>query len=253
MSLPSSPQYYAIINKRRIAYRMAGPADGSPIVLIHALASRAETWNRTAGALADLGFRVVVPDLRGHGRSDWARSYALVEFEQDLLELLDALHLDRVDFIGHSLGGYLALRIAATAPHRVRRCVIEATPVPPRDEADAAAVRARTAGPWWRRSLRTLGAGRILRLALLRQFDFRAARPLLRALRSPMQPWWHDLERIQSPVLLLAGNSDGTITERMGLLSSRIVGSETVVVGEGHHLHTRHFEAYMAAVAPFLR
>ena len=242
----------AIVNGRRIAYRTAGPADGSPVVLVHALASRSESWDKTTGALAGLGFRVIVPELRGHGRSDWANSYSLADFEHDLIALLDALDLDRVDLVGHSLGGHLALRVAASMPHRVGRCVIEAAPVPPRDEDDAASLRARTAGPWWRRSLRSLGTARILRLVLLRQFDFRAARPVIHEFRSPMPQWWQRLDRIQSPILLLSGRNDGAIAERTSLLSSRIAGSESIVVGEGHHLHTRHFEAYMAVVTPFL-
>jgi esterase len=247
-----SNHHYAIINGRRLAYRTAGPSDASPIVLIHALASRSESWDKTSSALVRLGYRVIVPDLRGHGRSDWANSYSLAEFEHDLVALLDELNLERVDFVGHSLGGHLVLRIAATVPHRVGRCVVEATPVPPRDEADAASLRARTAGPWWRRSLRTLGAARILRLVLLRQFDFRAARPVLREFRSPMQPWWCGLDLIQSPTLLLASKNDGTITERIGLLSSRIAGAKSVILGEGHHLHTNYFDDYLIAVSAFL-
>jgi hypothetical protein len=83
-----SDHHFATIQGRRLAYRIAGRADGSPIVLIHALASRSESWDATAGALAELGFRVIAPDLRGHGRSDWANSYALIEFENDLVGLL---------------------------------------------------------------------------------------------------------------------------------------------------------------------
>lgn len=247
-----SDYQYATLDGRRLAYRTTGPEDGSPILLVHALAGRSESWDKTSVALAELGFRVIVPDLRGHGRSDWANSYLLADFERDLIAFLDALNLDRADLLGHSLGGHLALRIAASSPHRVGRCVIEAAPVPPRDEADAANLLARAAGPGWRRSLRTLGAARILRLLLGRQFDFRAARPVMREFRSPMRQWWQSLDLIQSPVLLLASNSDGPISERTGLLSSRIPRSEFMVLGEGHHLHTNHFDDYIAAVASFL-
>jgi len=247
-----SAHHFANIDGRRLAYRMAGRADGSPVVLIHAMASQSKSWDKTAGALARLGFRVIAPDLCGQGRSGWADFYSLDRFEKDLIALLNELKLDRTDIVGHSQGGHLALRIAANFPHRVGRCVIEATPVPPRDDEDAANLRAQTAGPWWRRSLRTLGAGRILRLALLRQFDFRAAGPILGELRSPMPSWWHAVGAIRSPILLLASKNDGTITERTGLLSSRIAGSQSVALGAGHHLHTKHLEAYMAAITPLL-
>jgi len=246
-----SNHHFARIQGRRLAYRIAGRTDGSPVVLIHALASQSGSWDKTAGALAELGFLVVAPDLCGHGQSDWVNSYALADFECDLVALLDELHLDRVDLIGHSLGGHLALRIAAGAPRRVRRLVIEATPVPPRDEVDAANLMARRKGEWYRAFL-TAGAWRILRLALLRQFDLRSAGPVIRELRSPMPSWWRGVDAIQSPCLLLASKDNGAISERIGLLSDSLANSRTVFLGDGHHLHTKHLDAFLAEVLPFL-
>src|SRR6476619_5054755 len=123
-------------DRPRIAYRTGGPIDGSPVLLVHALAGRSETWDAVAGALVDRGKRVIMPDLRGHGRSGWARRYALADFEGDLVALLDHLQLPTIDLVGHSLGGHLALRLALRAPGRVRRMVIEEAPVPPRDAGD---------------------------------------------------------------------------------------------------------------------
>lgn len=247
-----SDPHFLQIRERRLAYRIAGRTDGLPVVLVHALAGQSETWDKTAGALVELGFFVIAPDLRGHGRSDWPKSYALAGFERDLVALLDALHLGRVDLIGHSLGAHLALRIAACAPDRVGRVVIESTPVPPRDEADAANMRAQGKVPRWSRALRTLGTGRMLRLALLRRFDFRAVAPVLRELRSPMSPWWRGVDAIQAPCLLLASKNDGAITERIGLLSSCLANSRTVFLGTGHRLHAEHLDAFLGAVSPFL-
>ena len=247
-----SARRFAGIQGRRIAYRVAGRADGSPIVLIHALASRSDSWDRTAGALAESGFRVIAPDLRGHGGSAWAASYAMADFVDDLIAMLDAMHLDRVDLIGHSLGGHLALCIAACAPHRVRRLVIEATPVPPRDDVDAANLRAQDSAPSWRRALRTLGMGRMLWRVLRGQFDIRASGPVIRALRSPMPQWWRDLASIGSPSLLLVGRNGGGISGRIGLLLAGLPGSRAIFLGDGHHLHAEHFDAFMAEVSPFL-
>src|SRR5579871_3250045 len=137
-----SPYREYFVHGRRLAYRTAGDDNDEPIMLIHAFASQSSSWAQVAVALARRGFRVIVPDLRGHGRSAWTDSYALDDFEQDLIDLVDALKLQRLSLLGHSLGGHLALRLAMRLPERIDRLVIEAAPVPPRDEADAVLLKA---------------------------------------------------------------------------------------------------------------
>lgn len=240
------------IGNHRLAYRAAGSESGMPVVLIHALASHSGSWEATAKALAAKGFRVIAPDLRGHGRSAHAPSYALAAFEQDLVELLDALGLHDVNLVGHSLGGHLALRLAARHPERFRKLVIEAAPVPPRDAAEATAIAAARPGPAWRRSLRVLGVGRFLRLVLLRQFDLRAGLAVPRELAKPMPSWWAGLATLTSPCLLLAGHDDGAFTQRLPLLASHLPSATAHQVGSGHRLHIEHTEAFLAAAIPFL-
>ena len=247
-----SPHQTIDIQGRQLAYRTAGDDGGEPVVLIHAFASQSSSWAEVAGALARRGFRVIVPDLRGHGRSAWADTYALEDFERDLIDLLDALKLRRVSLVGHSLGGHLALRLAMRLPERIDRIVVEAAPVPPRDADDAAELQALQSKPSWWSSAQTLGAGRIARLWLLREFDFRSARTVLLALRSPMPPWWQGLGKIEAPCLLLASHNDRAVTQRIGLLSKHIPHASTHYVGSGHHLHTEHTEAFLDVVVPFL-
>jgi esterase len=236
----------------RLAYRTAGPEDGAPVLLIHAFASQSRSWDKTAAALAAQSCRVIAPDLRGHGCSQWTATYALEDFEQDLVALLDALDLRQVSLVGHSLGGHLALRLAMRMPALVSRLVIEAAPVPPRDESEAAALAARQPTPAWRRSLRLLGVGRLLRLMLLREFDVRAARTVLKELKQPMPHWWQQLGAITSPCLLLASHDDGAFSERLDLLAASIPHATTHRLGGGHRLHTEHTQAFLAAVVPFL-
>ncbi|WP_266180508.1 alpha/beta fold hydrolase [Dyella humicola] len=247
-----SPHQQVDIQGRPLAYRTAGDDDGEPVVLIHAFASQSASWTEVAGALARRGFRVIVPDLRGHGRSAWADSYALEDFEQDLIGLLDALQLRYMSLVGHSLGGHLALRLAMRLADRIDRLVIEAAPVPPRDAADAAELQALQAKPAWWRSARTLGAARIARLWLLREFDFRSARTVLPALRAPMPHWWQGLGTIEAPCLLLASHNDGAVTRRIGLLANQLPHASTHYLGSGHRLHTEHAEAFLDVVVPFL-
>lgn len=236
----------------RIAYRTAGRTDGEPVLLIHAFASQSGSWETTAAALVANGYRVVAPDLRGHGRSQRTATYALDDFERDLTALLDALGLARVRLVGHSLGGHLALRLAMRMPERVSHLVIEAAPVPPRDEDEAATLAASQPTPSWRRSLRLLGIRRLFRLMLLRQFDVRASRSVLRELKAPMPDWWQRLDMIACPCLLLASHDDGAFSERLDLLATHIRHASTCRLGSGHHLHTQHTTAFVEAVVPFL-
>jgi esterase len=110
-----------------------GPVTGPPIVLLHgALIGSVASWYFTcAPALAEER-ELVLYDLRGHGRSDRVPTgYDLDTQAGDLIGLLDALQLDQVDLIGHSLGALIALRAAHLYPTRVRKLVMVDAPVPP--------------------------------------------------------------------------------------------------------------------------
>lgn len=240
------------VHGRRIAYRDTGGKSHLPVVLIHAFASQSSSWIAIGETLAKVGFRAIAIDLPGHGRSDWIAHYSLSAMEEDLALVLDRLGLDRFDLIGHSLGGHLALRLSARLPGRVRRLVVEAAPVPPMDQADATVIGRSVAKPSLWRSIRMLGFGRLIRTALLRQFDFKAAKPILAELKSPMPQWWLALEQIRSPCLVLTSPNDGMVASRANLVIACVHNAKLSKIGFGHHLHTNHREEFLEAVMPFL-
>ena len=69
-------------------------------------------------------FRVLAPDLRGHGESEWEPPWRLETFVDDLLETIAAVGVERAAWIGHSFGGRLVLELAAREPDRVERAVL---------------------------------------------------------------------------------------------------------------------------------
>jgi 3-oxoadipate enol-lactonase len=73
------------------------------MVLLHGLGSNGSSWTAIAEALGE-SHRVYVPDMRGHGASDWPGTYSFELMRNDVLGFLDALGLDRVTLIGHSTG-----------------------------------------------------------------------------------------------------------------------------------------------------
>jgi 2-hydroxy-6-oxonona-2,4-dienedioate hydrolase len=94
------------------------------IVLLHGSGGHLEAYARNAGPLGE-HFRVVVPDMIGHGYSARPdRDYAIADYCAHLLDLLDALGLERVHLAGESLGGWIGAAFAARFPERVRRLVI---------------------------------------------------------------------------------------------------------------------------------
>jgi pimeloyl-ACP methyl ester carboxylesterase len=116
-----------------------GDPSAPPLVLLHGVRDHARAWDRIAGAFADR-WRVLAPDLRGHGDSDWATggSYPTEAYIFDLAEF--AQGLPRFALIGHSLGGNLGLRYAALFPHKVTRIIaIEGLSHSPKVLAEAAA------------------------------------------------------------------------------------------------------------------
>ncbi len=91
---------------------------GPPILLLHGLASTHRWWDLVVPHLTR--FRVVRFDLRGHGQSTTPPGgYTIARLAADARAVLDARDLDRVVVAGHSLGGAVALHLAATAPERV--------------------------------------------------------------------------------------------------------------------------------------
>ncbi|NYI21940.1 3-oxoadipate enol-lactonase [Sphingobium indicum] len=108
----------------RIAWRFDGP-EGAPVLLLsNSLGTDMGMWDSQIGAWRDR-FRILRYDQRGHGRSDApAGAYSLDRLGRDVIELLDALAIDRVDFCGLSLGGMVGQWLGIRAPERLRRLVI---------------------------------------------------------------------------------------------------------------------------------
>jgi len=100
---------------------------GRPVLLIHGFTGRGTSWGRHATALAR-HFRVLTPDLPGHGRTATPADPARASVERtagDLASLLATRAAAPADVVGYSLGARIALRLAITHPELVRRLVLE--------------------------------------------------------------------------------------------------------------------------------
>jgi pimeloyl-ACP methyl ester carboxylesterase len=114
----------------RMAYmdvRPSGAANGRTVVLLHGRNFPSSYWDAVIPALTGAGYRVVVPDQVGFGKSSkpiFALSFDMLAGHT--VKLLDHLQIPRADIIAHSMGGMLAVRLARSYPARVERIVLEA-------------------------------------------------------------------------------------------------------------------------------
>jgi pimeloyl-ACP methyl ester carboxylesterase len=105
-----------------IEFDVTGPDGGPPVLLLHGFPDSARVWRHQVPALADAGFRVIVPDLRGFGRSDkpsGVGAYNLLYLAGDALAVLDAVGVERAHVVGHDWGAGLAWGLAAFAGNRI--------------------------------------------------------------------------------------------------------------------------------------
>ncbi|MET9214629.1 MULTISPECIES: alpha/beta fold hydrolase [unclassified Nocardia] len=121
MTTDTPPTRFADVEWGRLAYSEHGTGDDVVVLLHQFLVDKRAQWP-VAEYLAAQGYRVICVDLPGHGESDQPRSiaaYGLGVSADAVLQLLDALGLDRVFLGGASFGSQHALRIALRAPERL--------------------------------------------------------------------------------------------------------------------------------------
>ncbi len=183
-----------------------------PIVLVHGFAStHAVNWLFTqwVKTLTEDGRRVVVFDLRGHGRSGKLydpEAYSFEAMAGDIGRLLDHLDIERADIMGYSLGGRIATHFALSEPERVRSLVlggvgvslVSASPLP---RGLAEAMEAERIEDIDDHGLKIFRG-----LAESTRSDFRALAACARGAKKSFEP--SDLKGIQAPVLVCVGTRD---------------------------------------------
>jgi haloalkane dehalogenase len=283
---PYQPRYAEVADTEggalRMAYVVAGPSDGHPIVLLHGEPSWSFLYRTMIPPLAEAGLRVIAPDLVGFGRSDKPatiadHSYARhVGWTAELL--LEHLSLGRMTLLGQDWGGLIGLRIVAEHPDTVDRVVAANTGLPT-GETDMPPV-------WWqfRRAVQRapqLDIGRLVAAGCTRELTataragydapfpdetFKAgprAMPLL-VPTSPDDPAtpanraaWARLGQWQRPFLVAFSDSD-PITGPMGpVLIRHVPGAHPikhpVLAGAGHFVQEDAGQELAEQVIAFIR
>jgi 3-oxoadipate enol-lactonase len=102
---------------------------GEPLVLVHGLGSSTRDWEKQIAELS-ARYRLILPDVRGHGRSDKPRGpYSIASFSADLVALLEHLNLSQVHLVGLSMGGMIAFQLAVDQPGLLKSlCIVNSAP-----------------------------------------------------------------------------------------------------------------------------
>ncbi len=119
---PISQYYYS--HRLKLHFWDWGNNNKPNLILVHGSRDHARSWNLVVDAFRS-DFRVVAPDLRGHGDSSWAAGamYSIPEYVLDISALIDIIGKWPVYLIGHSLGGAIVLQYAGVYPGRVKKVV----------------------------------------------------------------------------------------------------------------------------------
>jgi pimeloyl-ACP methyl ester carboxylesterase len=126
--LPGVRHEYLDTGALRMHVALAGPEDAPPVVLVHGWPQNWWSWRHVIPALAER-FRVIAPDLRGHGWSEApAGGYEKEQLVTDLLAVLEMLGVERTTWIGHDWGAWTGYIAATRVPERFERVLALAVP-----------------------------------------------------------------------------------------------------------------------------
>ncbi len=236
----------------RLAFLDEGP--GPAVVLLHGFPLTRAMWKEQVAGVGSI-YRLIVPDLRGHGESPAPEGvYTMDEMADDVIELLDTLSLDGPVVVGGlSMGGYVALSLVARYPSRVRGLMLMDTrasadtpdAAQKREEMARAVLAAGSAGPVVESMIPRLFSKKTLetqpeRVALLREaMEQNTPRGIAGALRGmACRPDRRgELARIAVPTLVLVGEEDVITppTEAQDLAGG-IAGARLEVVAKSGHM-----------------
>jgi pimeloyl-ACP methyl ester carboxylesterase len=204
-------------------------AGAPPLVLLPGTGLTARDWDVVAPVLATRR-EVRAVDLRGHGESDRPGTYSITLLAQDLVGLLDRAPEPLLDLVGHSLGGLVALRVAAARPRRVRRLVLEDVGIP-RPRAPSTPDRPEGDLP----------------------FDWRVVEQVRPEVDDPAPDWVDVVRAVRAPVLVVAGGPSSPVPQGgIAALVAAARDGRAVTVDAGHLVHETEPGRFVDVVESFL-
>ena len=115
----------------KMCYLTMGPEDGQKIMLVHGATDSRLSWAQVAPILADKGYRVYIPELRGHGKTDKPESedgiWSVDQHVEDINNFMEKMELKDIDVVGHSLGTFISQGLAIDHPDKTKSITLIAS------------------------------------------------------------------------------------------------------------------------------
>ncbi len=247
----------------RLRYARQGPTDGPAVILLHGFTDSSFSFSRVMPLLPP-EVQAIAPDLRGHGQSDRpADGYAMDDLASDVIRLMDALEIPSAVVVGHSMGSFVARRVAARAPGRVTGLLLVGAATSP-DNAVVRDLQKAVAG------LSDPVDAQFVREFQMSTFAREVPAPFLdrvvaESLRLPARVWvaaldgltafQPDDQAIRCATLVVGGTRDSvfSVPEQQSL--ARQIPGATVEIadGVGHALHWEDPERFVAALSRLMK
>jgi len=232
---------------------------GPVLLLTHGYSSTSQMWRGQIEAFSSQ-HRVVVWDMRGHGRSDYPEdpaAYSEAHTVADMAALLDAVGAPSAVIGGLSLGGYMSLAFHRRHPERVRALlIIDTGPGFKKDAARAAwnATALQRAESLEREGLSVLGSASAERASAVHRSADGVARAARGMLTQHTAEVIESLPTIQVPSLIIVGADDTPFLAASDYMAAKIAGAQKVVIpNAGHAANLDQPHAFNTAVGEFLR
>lgn len=114
-------------NEVKIYYETFGDREGLPLILIHGQGLDHNMFKKQIEKYKDKGIYLITPDMRGHGRSSKVKSLELVDWVEDINDLMYQLGLESANILGVSMGGVIAQKFAVEYPEKVNKMILSDT------------------------------------------------------------------------------------------------------------------------------
>ncbi|ALN78831.1 3-oxoadipate enol-lactonase [Lysobacter antibioticus] len=249
----------------RIAYRLDGAADRPVLVLSNSIGTDLHMWDAQVAQLAR-HFRVLRYDTRGHGASDVpAGEYSLERLGRDVIDLLDALHIERTHFLGLSLGGMIGQWLGVHAGDRIDRLILSNTSayLGPAEQwaeriasvlgvGDMTDTAEMFLGNWFPAAMREANGPAIQAFrGMLLATDPRGLAGNYAAVRD--LDMRQALDRVSRPTLVIAGRYDTvTLASHGEAIAASVPGASLLVLPAVHLSNVEYPAEFISAVLGFL-
>ncbi len=259
------------VNGVQLHYYRTGNGDKPPLILIHGFSDTGLLWTPVARAL-EADYDVIMPDMRGHGRSTRVQSDDKVDMAADVAALLRHLAIEQAVVGGHSMGAMVTYQLALRFPELVRACFLEdpawrlswpervpgtenpmltwAKSLPSKTMDELLAENQQNHPTWSAEMVRLMAESKTL-------LDPTIAEIMTARMHSPAYNWLTTLQEITQPMLLVTADSalGGIVTPEV-VAKVRELNPNVKIVNvpdAGHLIRFDNYDAFMAALRAFLR